>query len=301
MTTGNKDILSARAEATRVASLLENAIRDIGIPSRPAILDRINTEMHKDEPDFHHLAHIIASDVGLAAGLISIANSPYFGFRGRARSVNEALMILGLDVASRAIAGLILRKIFPPTPALERFWHASAIVARLSGWLAQQALGDGHKIRPDDAYTFGLFRDCGIPILLNRFSQYPMVLKNANGERELSFTAIEETQCPTNHAIVGSMLAQSWWLPEEICLAIRYHHDYAALQQQEGAAVLPAASLGLIATAQFSEHLLQHHTGLSKTHEWGKAGEACLALLKVGEKKLESIYEESAFVIASDD
>lgn len=301
MKTGKNEILSARAEATRVASMLESAIRDIGIPSRPSILDRINTEMHKDEPDFHHLAHIIGSDVGLAAGLIAISNSPYFGFRGRARSVNEALMILGLDVASRAIAGLILRKIFPDTPALERFWHASAMVARLSGWLAQHTLGNGHKIRADDAYTFGLFRDCGIAILLNRFTYYPTVLKNANGERELSFTAVEEAQCPTNHAIVGSMLAQSWWLPEEICLAIRHHHDYAVLAQQDGATVLPAASLGLIATAQFSEHLLQHHTGLSKTQEWDKAGDVCMDLLKIDEKDLESIYEESAFVIASDD
>jgi HD-like signal output (HDOD) protein len=299
MTTGNKDILSARAEAPRVATLLESAIRDIGIPSRPSILDRINTEMHKDEPDFHHLAHIIASDVGLGAGLISIANSPYFGFRGRARSVNEALMMLGLDVASRAIAGMILRKLFPPSPALDRFWHASAIIARLSGWLAQQT-GNGGRVRADDAYTFGLFRDCGIPILLNRFPNYPTVLKNANGERELSFTAVEEKECPTNHAVLGSMLAQSWWLPEEICLAIRHHHDYATLGQREGATVVPAASLGLIATAQFSEHLLQHHTGLSKTQEWDKAGAVCLELLKIDDKDMQAIYEESAFVIANE-
>ncbi len=299
MTTGNKDILSARAEAPRVATLLESAIRDIGIPSRPSILDRINAEMHKDEPDFHHLAHIIASDVGLGAGLISIANSPYFGFRGRARSVNEALMMLGLDVASRAIAGMILRKLFPPSPALDRFWHASAIIARLAGWLAQQP-ANGSRVRADDAYTFGLFRDCGIPILLNRFPNYPTVLKNANGERELSFTAVEETECPTNHAVLGSMLAQSWWLPEEICLAIRHHHDYVALGQQEGAAVLPPATLGLIATAQFAEHLLQHHTGLSKTHEWDKAGAICLELLQIEDKDMQSVYEESAFVIAND-
>ena len=299
MTTGNKDILSARAEAPRVATLLESAIRDIGIPSRPSILDRINAEMHKDEPDFHHLAHIIASDVGLGAGLISIANSPYFGFRGRARSVNEALMMLGLDVASRAIAGMILRKLFPPSPALDRFWHASAIIARLSGWLAQQT-ANGSRVRADDAYTFGLFRDCGIPILLNRFPNYPTVLKNANGERELSFTAVEEKECPTNHAVLGSMLAQSWWLPEEICLAIRHHHDYAALRQQDGSAALPAASLGLIATSQFAEHLLQHHTGLSKTHEWDKAGAICLELLKIEDKDMQAIYEESAFVIAND-
>lgn len=296
----NKDILSARVEASRVASLLESAIHDIGIPSRPAILDRINTEMHKAEPDFNQLARVISSDVGLAAGLISIANSPYFGFRGRARSVNEALMMLGLEVSSRAIAGLILRKLFPVSASLERFWHASAIIARLSGWLAQQMQDKGLAIRADDAYTYGLFRDCGIPILLNRFPYYPTLLKNANGERELSFTAVEEAQCPTNHAIVGSILAQSWWLPDEICLAIRHHHYYAVMQQQDGATVLPAATVGLIAVAQLAEHLLQHHTGLSMTQEWEKAGAACLELLKINESELNAIYEESAFVIASD-
>lgn len=297
---GKNDILSARVEPVRVATLLESAIRDIGIPSRPVILDRINAEMHKDEPDFHHLAHIIASDVGLAAGLISIANSPYFGFRGRARSVNEALMMLGLDVASRAIAGLILRKLFPHSLAMERFWDASAMVARLSGWLAQQT-GTGHKMRPDDAYTFGLFRDCGIAILLNRFPQYPTVLKHANGELEMSFTAVEEKECPTNHAVVGSMLAQSWWLPEEVTMAIRHHHDYAVLKQIEGSADISAASRSLIATAQFAEHLLQHHTGMSKTREWEKAGDICLDLLGVESADMPAMYEESAFVIASED
>lgn len=295
---GKNDILSARVEPTRVATLLEGAMRDIGIPTRPTILDRINTEMHKDEPDFHHLAHLISSDVGLGAGLISIANSPYFGFRGRARSVNEALMMLGLDVSGRAIAGLILRRIFPNSVAMERFWHASSIVARLSGWLAQQT-DSAHKLRSDDAYTFGLFRDCGIAILLNRFSNYPNVLKHANGELEMSFTAVEEKECPTNHAVVGSMLAQSWWLPEEITMAIRYHHDYQILQQGDGE--LAMASRSLIATAQFAEHLLQHHTGLSKTCEWEKSAPICLELLGIEEDDLPAMYEESAFVIASED
>ena len=297
---GKNDILSARVEPTRVATLLEGAIRDIGIPSRPTILDRINAEMHKDEPDFHHLAHIIASDVGLGAGLIAIANSPYFGFRGRARSVNEALMMLGLDVAGRAIAGLILRKVFPSSPAMERFWDASAMVGRLSGWLAQKS-DHGHKVRADDAYTFGLFRDCGIAILMNRFPQYPTVLKHANGELEMSFTAVEEKEYPTNHAVVGSMLSQSWWLPEEITMAIRHHHDYVVLQQIEGSVEIPPTSRSLIATAQLAEHLLQHHTGMSKTREWEKAGAICLDLLGLEEDDLPSIYEESAFVIASDD
>ena len=125
-------------------------------------------------------------------------------------------------------SSLILRKVFPASLHLERFWDASARIARLSGWLAKRV---GHnKLRQDDAYTFGLFRDCGIPVLLMRFPGYNKVLAAANAEAQQSFTAIEDAQLPTNHAMVGCLLAQSWWLPEETCLAIRHHHDAAVIE-----------------------------------------------------------------------
>lgn len=294
-----KNTLASDDAPSRVGSLLENAIRDIGIPPCPAILDKINTEMRKDEPDFRHLTRIINSDVGIAAGLIAIANSPFFGFRNRARSVDEALFMLGLAVAGRAIAGLILQKLFPLTPSLERFWHASACIARLSGWLAQQD-HDGIRVRPDDAYTFGLFRDSGIPMLLKRFSHYPEVLKRANAEKDLSFTAVEEETCSTTHAMVGGLLAQGWWLPDDICLAIRHHHDYSLLESGSRPA-LPATTRGLIATALLAEHLFQHHTGLSPTQEWLKGGAACLHLLGLAEEDLARFYDESATIIAGNE
>jgi HD-like signal output (HDOD) protein len=284
---------------SRVSALLESAIRDIGIPPCPAILDKINMEMRKDDPDFKHLARIINSDVGIAAGLITIANSPFFGFRNRARSVDEALIMLGLAVSSRAIAGLVLRKIFPLTPSLERFWHASACIARLSGWLAQQD-HNGIKVRADDAYTFGLFRDSGIPMLLKRFDNYPAALKSANEERSLSFTAIEDALCSTNHAVIGGLLAQSWWLPDDICLAIRHHHDYSQIAK-DGKSLLPNTSRGLIATALLSEHLFQHHTGLSLSQEWIKGGIDCLQLLGIAEERLAELYNESAAIIADNE
>ena len=253
--------------------------------------------MRKDEPDFKRLTHIINSDVGIAASLITITNSPFFGLRNRVRSVNEALMMLGLGVASRAIAGLVLRKLFPVTPSLKQFWQASASIASLSGWLAQQA-HSGIKVRPDDAYTFGLFRDSGIPLLLNRFSHYPEVMQKANEEKELSFTDIENASCNINHAVVGGLLAQGWWLPDEICLAICHHHDYSRIEQGSS---LPAATLGLIATAQLAEHLFQHNTGLSQTQEWNKMGSICLRLLGLTDEDLTQLYDESAAVIESEE
>lgn len=282
-----------------VGFLLENAIRDIGIPPCPSILNQINVEMAKDEPDLRHLDHFISSDVALGSGLIAIANSPFFGFKRRVRSVNEALQMLGLAVAARAIAGLILRKLFPMSLSLERFWHASAAVARLGGWLAQN-VGTAAKVQAEDAYTFGLFRDCGIPILMKRYPNYPQALHRANQERTLGFTEVEHSLLPVDHAEIGCHLARSWWLPSDICLAIRHHHDGQVLEQH-GSAELPPATLGLIATAQVAEHLFQQHTGLSQTHEWQKLGASCLRLLDLAEGELPLLQERSAGVLASED
>ena len=297
MTTAINHTPASGTDSTRVGTLLEKAISDIGIPPCPAILNQINAEMRKDEPDFKRLANIINSDVGIAASLITITNSPFFGLRNRVRSVNEALIMLGLSVASRAIAGLVLRKLFPVTPIMEQFWHASASIARLSGWLAQQD-HSGIKVRPDDAYTFGLFRDCGIPLLLNRFKNYSEVMQKANEEKELSFTDVENELCNINHALVGGLLAQGWWLPDEICLAIRHHHDYLRIKQGSSTN-LPAATLGLIATAQIAEYLFQRHTGLGQTQEWHKMGPACLHLLGLTDADMERLYDESTEIIES--
>ena len=280
-----------------VDTLMESTLKDIGIPPRPAILERISSEMLRDDPDYKRLATVIGADVALSAGLIKTANSPFFGYRIRARTINEALMLLGLDVASRALAGIILRRVFPNSLQLERFWDASARIARVSGWLARRV--GNHKLRPDDAYTFGLFRDCGIPVLMMRFPEYRGILARANSEEELSFTAVEEGQLPTNHAIVGCMLAHSWWLPEEIYLAIRYHHDSAIVATP--AIAPPLTSRYRIAISQFAEHLVQRHTGLGHTREWPKLGEACLKLLDIAEDDIEDILAEAVPVITAEE
>ena len=253
--------------------------------------------MQKDEPNLDRLAHVITTDVGLSASLIKIANSPYFGNRIRVRSTREALMVLGLNVASRAIAGIILRKVLPNSPHLERFWDASARIARLSGWLAQRVTQD--KLRSDDAYTFGLFRDCGIPILLARFPGYDSILDEANREASRSFTAVEEAHLPTSHVMVGCLLAQSWWLPEEICLAIRHHHDVSVIESHS--INPPLSSRYQIAVSQFAEYLVQQHSRLSRTQEWSKLGSACLRLLDISEEEVESIQTEAIPVIEAED
>lgn len=276
-----------------VDSILERTLKDIGIPPRPLILDRIEEEMRKADPSFSHLGQLIGADVSLAASLVKIANSPYFGLHSRARSVNDALLMLGLNVTSRAIAGLSLRKAFPSSAKFERFWNASAQIAALSGWLAR--IVDKPRLRADETYTYGLFRDCGIPVMLRRFPTYDQTLSRANDETELPFTQVELKDFPTGHAMVGCLLAQNWWLPEEVCLAIRHHHDRPVIDLLESG--LPLVSRYMIAAAQTAEYLLQQVTGRSHTSEWPKLGASCLRLLDLTENQVPALCVEAAEVL----
>jgi HD-like signal output (HDOD) protein len=281
------------ADRYAIDSALERTVKDIGIPPRPVILDRIVAEMRKSNPNFAHLAKLISADVSLASGLIKTVNSPYFGFRNRVRSVDEALLVLGLDVTSRAIAVICLRNSFPVTPTLERFWENSAQIAALSGWLAQTLRLP--RLRAADAYSYGLFRDVGIPIMFRRFPDYRLALAEANNEATRSFTEIEQLYVPTDHAVVGFVLAKDWWLPEEVGLAIRNHHELPIPGQPHLS--LPELSRYLVAAGQTAEHILQEVTGGGHTCEWPKLGTTCLRILEIPADELPNLYAAAGEIL----
>ncbi len=284
---------SEHPQLAEVERLVEQSILDLGIPPCPAILTQFMAEIARDEPNYRLLESLIGSDVSISAGLIKTANSSYFGLHKRVRSGAEALVVLGLRTTSQAIAGIILRKSFHNVPNLERFWDSSARISHLSGHLTQFLQIPG--LSAEDACTYGLFSNCGIPVLLGRFQNYRAILEKANREPNVSFTDIEDMDMPTNHAMVGCLLAQNWWLPEEICLAIRNHHELQALDVNN--TKLPLVSRRMIATSQLAEHLLQKQFGLCQTMEWEKLGEACLNLLEITRERLDSIYLDAASLL----
>lgn len=269
-----------------IETSLAEALAKIEIPPRPVLLDKVMDEMNHDEPDFRRLANLILADVGLSASLIKTANAPIFGYRTKASTVRDALTMLGLINVLRTIAGLSLRQALPETPALKGFWETSARVACLSGWLARE-LGVRDGVRPEDAYTFGLFRDCGIPILLKMLDGYERVLDTAQRESERPFTEIEAGHHALNHAMVGSVMAHGWFLPEVHVLAIFYHHD-AGMLQSHSSERLPAGGRRLIALAHLAE-MLQSDAAARPMREWNRVSAACLAVLGIDEAQVAEL------------
>lgn len=260
-----------------------------GIPPRPAILEQVIQRLQQPNPDLRILADIISTNAGIAAGLLKTVNSPFYGLPGKAQTVQNAVHMLGLLATANAVASLALRRALPSPPQLERFWDASSKIAKLSGWLVQE-LQLSPVLSADLAYTFGLFRDCGIPLMIRRFPEYYTTLEQANHCSQRTFTEIEEARHQTSHALVGSMLAQSWWLPPDTILAIHHHHDLCLFNAAPSC--LSRQSWTLIALAQLAEYLIQQTAGQSQTCEWEKMGSAIQTGLQLSDARITKLQEQ---------
>jgi HD-like signal output (HDOD) protein len=257
---------------------LEQTVINLGIPPCPKILLDLSIEGRKDEPDFQRIEQLISADVGLSAALIKTINSPFYGLRNKVSSIAQAIHMLGLKHLSLMMRGLVLRDALNGMNHVDmaRFLDASTHIAVISSYIACRLpyLDSSDERRPqidqDEAYTFGLFQDCGIPIMLNHYPQYKEALKIANQSSGIIFTDVEDIKYGKNHATIGYRLAKSWGLPDAITEAIRYHHEHEALAHNKE--LLSIESRNFIALSLLAERAIQIINGQSLTCEWHKGG-----------------------------
>jgi HD-like signal output (HDOD) protein len=282
------------ATQSGIEESLAKTLAGIEIPPRPAVLDKVMAEMQSHDPDFRRLANLIVADVGLAAGLIKTANAPAFGYRSKATTVRDALTMLGLINVLRTLAGLSLRTVLPESPAMKGFWETSSGTAFICGWLTRE-LGIRDGIRSEDAYTYALFHDCGIPVLLHSLPGYEQTFTSSR-EADRSYAEIEIERHEMSHAQVGSVMAESWFLPEIHVQAILHHHaDRIFPPNMPG---LAAGTRRLIALGQLAEKLHADLTG-GADHGWNLTGTDRLEVLGIGEDQLDGLRNGAGNILDS--
>ncbi len=230
---------------------LEEVLASIRIPACPTIVNEVMFEAQRDDPSIKVLTRILSSDVGMSAMAVKLANSPIFGGAAPVRSVQQAVSRLGISNILNVVIAVALRTASgnPPTPLLENFWARASPLALATGVLARKHVG----ISPESAYTYALFHDAAIPVMLSNFPDYATVY-SASQDRAATLIAEEQQRFRCDHAVVGWLLARSWGLPPTIAAAIRYHHDPEVyiLPERE----LPAGALALIAVTLIAEHVI---------------------------------------------
>jgi len=234
----------------RIQAILSSGIK---IPPMPDVLLRLNALLRDADAGPSELAELIRDDGGLSGALFRIVGSPVFGLRVKVDSLARAISLLGMKTASSVLQSEVLRNALSDPQharALQHLWNRSAAIAEFCILAARKIRAA--RVPADSAFMLGMFHDCGLALLCKRYPVYAQALDD--GERWPDIEALDESQ-QISHAVMGQMVARNWALPDELALAIRYHHDPAS-------ADLDVSVSGLCALLNFAIHLYnQRHAG----------------------------------------
>ena len=235
---------------------IEKVMSTIDIPSCPNAVADAMKEAQKDEPDLGRLVDVISGDPGMSAAALKLANSPLFGASSRVPSVRKAVERLGIkNVVCVVVASALRASITGLPPAwIDQFWKRTMTLAQVASAIARKQYG----ISPDAAYTYALFHDAGVPLMMQRFPNYGDLLERCRTEGKL-LGDMEEEYFPCTHPIISSLLVRNWGLPPILGQAIRFHHDHEVYDLPDR--TLPGGALSLIAVTQVAEHLPSEHLG----------------------------------------
>jgi HD-like signal output (HDOD) protein len=188
------------------------------LPSLPDVAVRVGEAVSDEDGDARSVARVVEADPAISAKLLKAANSARYGGRAAARTVEEAVVRLGLRTTHQLVVTFALRELFRSRSGLLRermheLWDHSCRVAALCHVLARKL----DKFDPDFALLAGLVHDIGAVAVLAYASDQPDELLTA------------ETLDGTLGALrgsIGSLLLKRWDLPAELAEVAEHAEDW---------------------------------------------------------------------------
>ena len=170
----------------------------------------------------------IKSDPAVAAMIIKRANSAFYGGMGPVKSMQRAIVRLGMRSTRNIAASFSVLKLFPKEDKNLGFNRTWFWMHSLTTGICAQLLAAELKIKhPEDAFIAGLLHDIGKMVLDDFMNdEYYQALQKANTEG-IPIRNAEMSIFDVSHAYIGSKVAKTWEFPPIIIEAIERHHHYS--------------------------------------------------------------------------
>jgi len=222
------------------AALAQEVSALVSLPDAVVRLLELIDDPHSGNSE---IAEVVLHDPGLAASILKLVNSAYYGFSSKIGSVSHAINLIGRNelrnVAMAAGMAEAFKDIPPNLVDMHTFWFNSVTCATIARLLAERC---GY---PQEAlFIPGLLHAIGRLVLyIRRPEQYREVLAVSGDRSEREINAAEARVFGFDHAELGAELARQWKLPSRLQTILKYHlHPQDAPDYQNEVAILHIAA-----------------------------------------------------------
>lgn len=207
------------ATATDLGDLIRRKVRDL--PPLPTVVTRLVRVVGDDKSSADDVTKVLSGDQALAAKVLKLVNSSFYGQSGEIATITRAVVVLGFAAVRNLALGLAAGGALRQAGGADyqrRFWtHALATACAADALVRHCELPRD----PEEAFVAGLLHDVGHPVLaLAAAPEFAEVF--GSGPDDL--LAREEAVFGLGHTKAGQLLLRHWKLPEFLGETARFHH-----------------------------------------------------------------------------
>jgi HD-like signal output (HDOD) protein len=213
------------------------------LPPMPKVMLKAREIMADPNSSFKEIAKVIETDQAIAAKILKVANSAYYGLSGMVSSIHQASVVLGYKTLEQVItmvssASLLGKQLKGYGLGAGVLWRHSLAVAVASKSISQKRA----PALENDAFAVGLIHDAGKLALdqyvLTQKKEIDAYLRNNGG----CFLKAEQEVLGFDHTEIALELCKKWKLPEDHAAAMRFHHTPSDSKNNQLAHIVHAAN-----------------------------------------------------------
>ncbi|MEN3001121.1 MAG: HDOD domain-containing protein [Armatimonadota bacterium] len=221
------------AIGTRPFASAEEVIQRLqDLPSLPAVVLQVYQMADDPMVSAQQLALVIGKDQGFTMRLLRLANSAYYGMMRRIGTIEEAVVVLGINTVRNlaliaATYPLFRRALLGYTPHVSGLWSHSLAV----GLVAQAGARLLDVPARNESFTAGLLHDVGKLVISTALTDWMGELHDLVHHHRMPVHEAERELFGFTHEEMGALLVERWNLPASIVKMVRFHHQ--SLEQND--------------------------------------------------------------------
>lgn len=214
-------------------SILNTIIETQEFATLPTVASKLLKILENEDVDIRDISHIIETDPSLTLKLLKVANSPLYATKVEIKSIQQAIIILGLNRLTNIVLGISIFSKFLLTSQknaadiMEKFWWHSSCTGTVAKTISNK-IGKSFK---EFEFIGGLLHDIGkLAMLQHSVDNFYRMIEIVES-RGCSDVEAEKEIFDINHLEIGESIAKLWKLPVELSIIISHHNYPATLEK----------------------------------------------------------------------
>jgi HD-like signal output (HDOD) protein len=216
---------------------------DIKLPEVPSVVFELNEIIADPLSSSTDIAQLVNKSPSLAALLLKIVNSAFYGFRSKVDSISRAVVMIGSKEISNLALGITIMETFKDIPRqvmdVTSFMEHSLGCGIVSRILAAYA----NITATEQLFVSGLLHDIGRLVLCRYFPQIMGRILTHARQSNTPLMQTERTMVGKTHTQIGKKLIQKWKLPYALENNVLYHHNPSSSPNPEAATIVQIADI----------------------------------------------------------